>query len=195
MSGYPNQPSGYGYGAAPHGYGAPPSGQPYGAPPPSQPYSANPYGAAPPVASPYSAPYSSGPKPSGDHSHSYGSGYPPSSVPSYPSPFASLVPSAFPPNTDPTVIACFQLADQDGSGLIDDKELQRALSSYNQPFSLRTVHLLMYHFTNTNTRKIGNLFNPLSRFASIAFAVKFGSGILGFSLILAEGMDLLAYYT
>lgn len=52
-------------------------------------------------------------------------------------------------------MACFQVADQDGSGLIDDKELQRALSSYNQSFSLRTVHLLMYLFTSTNSRKIG----------------------------------------
>ena len=47
------------------------------------------------------------------------------------------------------------MADQDGSGFIDDKELQRALSGYNQSFSMRTVHLLMYLFTNTNTRKIG----------------------------------------
>jgi spore coat protein CotF len=39
--------------------------------------------------------------------------------------------------------------------MIDDKELQQALSSYNQSFSLRTVHLLMYLFTNTNVRKIG----------------------------------------
>lgn len=53
------------------------------------------------------------------------------------------------------MIACFQVADQDGSGFIDDKELQRALSSYNQSFGLRTVHLLMYLFTNNNTRKIG----------------------------------------
>lgn len=48
------------------------------------------------------------------------------------------------------------MADQDGSGLIDDKELMRALSGgANSTFSLRTVHLLMYLFTNTNTRKIG----------------------------------------
>ena len=46
-------------------------------------------------------------------------------------------------------------ADRDGSGVIDDKELQSALSGYNQSFSLRTVHLLMYIFTNTNVRKIG----------------------------------------
>ncbi|CAA6663587.1 unnamed protein product [Spirodela intermedia] len=59
------------------------------------------------------------------------------------------------PGTDPSLVACFQAADQDGSGLIDDKELQRALSSYNQSFSIRTVHLLMYLFTGTNVHKIG----------------------------------------
>ncbi|KAI9080781.1 hypothetical protein K1719_037294 [Acacia pycnantha] len=160
MSEYPNKP-GHGY-----GYGAPPSGQPYGSAPP---YSANPYGASPPphgqgnpyapASAPYAAPYAPpGQKPPKDNFQSHGGssgGYPPSSAPSYSSPFATLVPSAFPPGSDPSVIACFQIADQDGSGLIDDKELQMALSSYNQSFSLRTVHLLMYHFTNTNVRKIG----------------------------------------
>ncbi|KAL8493927.1 hypothetical protein ACS0TY_024906 [Phlomoides rotata] len=160
MSNYPPNPSGY----------------PYGGPPPSQSYSSAPYGAPPqggpppnqppspyaPVAAPYgapSAPHGHG-APSAPHGHdapnqSYG-GYPtpPPSAP-YGSPFAALVPSAFPPGTDPSVIACFQVADQDGSGFIDDKELQRALSSYNQSFGLRTVHLLMYLFTNNNTRKIG----------------------------------------
>ncbi|GAB2267181.1 Probable calcium-binding protein cml50 [Dionaea muscipula] len=95
----------------------------------------------------------------------YGSSAPPSygsSVQPYGSPFAGLVPSVFAPGTDPNIIACFQLADQDGSGLIDDRELQRALSSYEQSFSLRTVHLLMYNFTNTNSRKIGpKEFTPL----------------------------------
>ncbi|XP_028789549.1 probable calcium-binding protein CML49 [Neltuma alba] len=163
MSEYPNKPPGHGYG---YGYGAPPSGQPYGSSPP---YSANPYGAAPPphgqgnpyapAAAPYAAPYAPpGQKPHKDNFQTHGGssgGYPPASAPSYPSPFATLVPSAFPPGADPSVIACFQIADQDGSGLIDDKELQMALSSYNQSFSLRTVRLLMYHFTNTNIRKIG----------------------------------------
>ncbi|KAL3533720.1 hypothetical protein ACH5RR_007241 [Cinchona calisaya] len=182
MSGYPHN---YGYGApppysapplssaqpygAPSPYGAPPpsSAQPYGAPPPPQ-HGQSPYA---PVSTPYSAPsappYSSDPtkppkdnKPSG--SAPYGAGPPPSAhygasapPPPYGSPFASLVPSAFPPGTDPNIIACFQIADQDGSGFIDDKELQRALSSYNQSFSMRTVNLLMYHFTNSNARKIG----------------------------------------
>ncbi|KAL2465983.1 putative calcium-binding protein CML49 [Abeliophyllum distichum] len=165
MSGYHNNPSGY----------------PYGAPPPSQSYSSAPYGAPasgqPPhgqssaygSGTPYAAPSAPPNKPPKDNlqahapsSTPYGapqpySGYPapPPSAPHGSSPFASLVPSAFPPGTDPNVIACFQVADQDGSGLIDDNELQRALSSYNQSFSLRTVHLLMYLFTNTNTRKIG----------------------------------------
>uniref|UniRef100_A0A0E0F975 EF-hand domain-containing protein n=1 Tax=Oryza meridionalis TaxID=40149 RepID=A0A0E0F975_9ORYZ len=136
---------GGGYGAPPStqpygsggGYGAPPSTKPqsyggggYGAPPSSQPYGA-PYGAPPPSSAPYGAPGG------------------------YGSPFASLVPSAFPPGTDPNVVACFQAADRDGSGMIDDKELQSALSGYSQSFSLRTVHLLMYLFTNTNVRKIG----------------------------------------
>ncbi|KAJ6300562.1 hypothetical protein OIU76_021370 [Salix suchowensis] len=80
-------------------------------------------------------------------------GYPPAPYGS--SPFAALLPSTFPPGTDPSIVACFQVADLDGSGIIDDKELQRALSGYNQSFSLRTVHLLMYLFTNTNARKIG----------------------------------------
>ncbi|KAM0046820.1 putative calcium-binding protein CML48/49/50 [Helianthus debilis subsp. tardiflorus] len=120
--------------------------QPYGAPQPSAQYGAPPQTKPPkdhnkPSSSPYGAPQPGG-------------GYPTGQGP-YGSPFAALVPSTFPPGTDPSVIACFQVADQDGSGIIDDKELQRALSSYNQSFSIRTVHLLMYLFTNTNTRKIG----------------------------------------
>lgn len=64
------------------------------------------------------------------------------------------------------------MADRDRSGFIDDNELQSTLSSYNQKFSLRTVHLLMYHFTNTNIRKIGPLeftavFHSLQNWRSI----------------------------
>ncbi|XP_071686571.1 calcium-binding protein CBP-like [Rutidosis leptorrhynchoides] len=177
--GAPAQP--YGAPAQPYGapaanpYGAP--AQPYGQPPHGQPNQspyapvASPYGA--PAASPYSAP--SAPygapepqtKPPKDHNKPssaaagspYGAPQPGGGYPhapgSYGSPFSALLPSTFPPGTDPNVVACFQVADQDGSGVIDDKELQRALSSYNQSFSIRTVHLLMYLFTNTNTRKIG----------------------------------------
>ncbi|KAL2480685.1 putative calcium-binding protein CML49 [Abeliophyllum distichum] len=173
MSGYPpnQQPSGYPYGAPPPSqsyssapYGAPPQGPPH--PGQSSAYSvvSTPY--SDPSAPPYTNP-SDPHKPPKDHSYSqpsapYGApapqsygGYPPPPSAPYGSPFAALVPSAFPPGTDPNVIAGFRAADQDGSGFIDDKELQRALSSYNQSFSLRTVHLLMYLFTNTNTRKIG----------------------------------------
>ncbi|CAK7342662.1 unnamed protein product [Dovyalis caffra] len=172
MSGYPHQPAGYGYGPPPsqqtQPYGsAPPYSSPYGAPQqPSAPYgtapqAAAPYGAAQPAA-PYGSPYGApapGTKPPKDKPHasapSVPGGYPPAP---YGSPFSALLPSTFPPGTDPSIIACFQLADQDGSGLIDDNELQRALSSYNQSFSLRTVRLLMYLFTNTNTRKIAECY-------------------------------------
>ncbi|XP_060185967.1 calcium-binding protein CBP-like [Lycium barbarum] len=135
MSGYPQNPSGHGYGQPPppHPY----SSAPYGGAPPS---SARPYGGAPPSYGVPAQVHSSAPP----HSGPYGS-----------NPFSTLTPSIFSPGTDPNVISCFQMADQDGSGLIDDKELQKALSSYNQSFGLRTVHLLMYLFTNTNIRKIG----------------------------------------
>ncbi|KAL6145194.1 hypothetical protein ACLB2K_055882 [Fragaria x ananassa] len=177
MSGYPHPPPNYGYGSAP------PPGKPYSSAPP--PYGAPPPGSAPPnqhqhQPSPYgapSAPYASPPPPQGSggygapyaappqggagfpapgppHGGGGGGGYP-SPAPGYGSPFAALVPSSFPPGTDPNVVACFQIADQDGSGFIDDKELQKALSSYNQSFSMRTVHLLMYLFTQSNSRKIG----------------------------------------
>ncbi|KAH8506601.1 hypothetical protein H0E87_013420 [Populus deltoides] len=167
MSGYPHPQAGYGYGQPqqPQPYGsAAPYPSPYGAPPqPSAPYGTAPqpaaaYGAAQPAA-PYGHPFGApapapGTKPPKDKPQaSAPGGYP--SAPYVSSPFASLMPSTFPPGTDPSIVACFQVADQDGSGLVDDKELQRALSSYNQSFSLRTVHLLMYLFTNTNTRKIG----------------------------------------
>ncbi|KAE8726933.1 putative calcium-binding protein CML49 [Hibiscus syriacus] len=158
--GYPQHPAGYGYGAppsqpytaAPYTAGALPPPLPYGAP-----YGAAPYGAP---SAPYSAPPGEKPKKDKLGAHGvggappvHGGNYPP--MGGYASPFAALMPSAFPPGTDPNIVSCFQMADQDGSGFIDDKELQRALSSYNQSFSLRTVHLLMYLFTNTNTRKIG----------------------------------------
>lgn len=151
MSGYPHPQPGYGYGAPPPSqpqqpYGAPaaPYAAPYGTP--SAPYGAPsaPYGAP---SAPYGAPQ--GEKPPKNNMQAPAGGFP------YGSPFAALLPSAFPPGTDPSIVACFQMADQDSSGFIDDKELQRALSSYNQTFSMRTVGLLMYLFTNTNTRKIG----------------------------------------
>lgn len=175
MSGYPHAPPNYGYGSS-QAYPYTSGQTPYGVPPPT---SQGP--PAPPYATPYaapSAPYApshQGGKPPKDKPSPYGApppptvpgaygvGAPPPSAPSgyptaappYGSPFASLLPPQFPPGTDPNVVACFQLADSDGSGLIDDKELQNALSSYNHTFSMRTVRLLMYNFTNANTRKIG----------------------------------------
>ncbi|RWR76096.1 putative calcium-binding protein CML49 [Cinnamomum micranthum f. kanehirae] len=169
MAGYP---PGSGSGS---GYGAPYGSNPY-APP------AQPYGSAPPQ---YGAPYAQPggekpPKEGKENKHQqqqqYGYGAPPPAAypaPSaYGSPFAALVPSAFPPGTDPSLVSCFQMADQDGSGFIDDKELQRALSSYNQTFSLRTVHLLMYLFTNSNTRKIGP-----KEFTSVFYSLQNWRGI------------------
>ncbi|XP_049400654.1 calcium-binding protein CBP-like isoform X1 [Solanum stenotomum] len=165
---------------SPYGAGAPPYGDPHKPPKENKPQSSSPYGGAGAgyPAPPPSAPYGDPNKPPKD-SHSqpsapYG-GYhapPPAGPYGASSPFASLVPSAFPPGTDPNIIACFQLADQDGSGLIDDKELQKALSSYNQSFSLRTVHLLMYLFTNTNTRKIGP-----KEFTSVFYSLQEWRGI------------------
>ncbi|XP_010269669.1 PREDICTED: probable calcium-binding protein CML50 [Nelumbo nucifera] len=180
MAGYPPGPPGYGYGAPPpqpYGsapYGAPPAQPyapvaPYGAPsahyvptekPPKDKHQgaglAQPYAPAAPYGAP-SAPYGHAPgeKPPKDKHNGMG-GYPPAAAPlPFASPFAALLPSGFPPGTDPTLVACFQAADQDGSGFIDDKELQRALSTYSQSFSIRTVRLLMYLFTGTNTYKIG----------------------------------------
>ncbi|XP_074567868.1 calcium-binding protein CBP-like [Curcuma longa] len=170
MAGYP---PGSGYPP----YGAPPAGQPYaygspyGVPPP-------PHGAAAPSAPPAGA---KPPKEGKAQSHGqpqpgyYGHSAPPvASAPPHPypapygaGPFASLLPSVFPPGTDPNVVACFQAADRDGSGIIDDKELQQALSSYNQSFSMRTVHLLMYLFTSTNVRKIGP-----KEFASVFYSLQ-----------------------
>ncbi|KAJ4882398.1 putative calcium-binding protein CML50 [Raphanus sativus] len=143
--GAPPRPSQGGYGATPpqgvSGYGAPP--RPYGG-----------YGAAPPPSViPEYGGYGAPPRPATSSGHGGYGGYPPQG--SYGSPFASLIPSGFAPGTDPNIVACFQAADQDGSGFIDDKELQGALSSYQQRFSMRTVHLLMYLFTNTNAMKIG----------------------------------------
>ncbi|KAL1201482.1 putative calcium-binding protein CML50 [Cardamine amara subsp. amara] len=139
----------YGSYGAPSGYGAPPPHGPsdygsYGAGP--RPTAPSGYGGTPPPGISEYGGYGAPPRPA------YG-GYPPQA--SYGSPFGSLIPSGFAPGTDPNIVACFQAADQDCSGFIDDKELQGALSSYLQRFSMRTVHLLMYLFTNSNAMKIG----------------------------------------
>ncbi|KAI3907126.1 hypothetical protein MKW92_015247 [Papaver armeniacum] len=74
------------------------------------------------------------------------------------SPFSpsGMLPSSFPKGTNPEIVKCFQMVDQDKSGFIDDKELQRALSSVQQSFSLRTIHLLMHlHTNNPKVRQLG----------------------------------------
>ncbi|KAL8162955.1 hypothetical protein V2J09_014444 [Rumex salicifolius] len=79
-------------------------------------------------------------------------------------PFCALVPSSFPPGTDPKFIDCFNRIDKDRSGLICDQELMAALSNFDQRFSLRTVHLLMYMFTGSNSKVVGpKEFVPLVR--------------------------------
>ncbi|XP_042475791.1 probable calcium-binding protein CML48 [Macadamia integrifolia] len=54
----------------------------------------------------------------------------------------------FPPGTHPEIIRSFQMVDSDRSGFIDELELQRALSSGYQNFSLRTIQFLMFLFKN-----------------------------------------------
>ncbi|GAA0140564.1 hypothetical protein LIER_01884 [Lithospermum erythrorhizon] len=138
---YPNQNPTYNYTAPP------PPGPTYGGPPQPGPYPAYEYNQPPPATTPYGGP-----------PQAYGG---PSAPPYKPTPTqppyggGGYGAPTFPAGTDPNLIACFQMADRDGSGFIDDKELQTTLSSYNQSFTIRTVHLLMYNFTNTNATKIG----------------------------------------
>lgn len=56
--------------------------------------------------------------------------------------------SSFPAGTHPDVIRSFQMVDRDRSGYIDDKELQQALCSGYQRFSIGTIRLLMFLFKN-----------------------------------------------
>ncbi|KAI3688104.1 hypothetical protein L1987_81812 [Smallanthus sonchifolius] len=83
----------------------------------------NPSPSAPPLPEPQSQP---------NHTYSY------QSMPS------------FPPGTHPEVIRSFQMVDLDRSGFIDAKELQQALNTGYQKFSLRTIRLLMLQFMNPN---------------------------------------------
>uniref|UniRef100_A0A453QV06 EF-hand domain-containing protein n=1 Tax=Aegilops tauschii subsp. strangulata TaxID=200361 RepID=A0A453QV06_AEGTS len=55
---------------------------------------------------------------------------------------------AFPPGTHPDVERAFRAADRDGSGSIDEGELQAALSDAHHRFSIRTVRLLMFLFSD-----------------------------------------------
>ncbi|GAB4824697.1 hypothetical protein Ancab_007562 [Ancistrocladus abbreviatus] len=88
-------------------------------------------------------------------------GYPsttPPSASSYPSPYGygygygygqqHQQQISFPPGTDPEIIRVYQVVDRDGSGFIDDTELQKALSSGYYHFNIRTIRLLMFLFKN-----------------------------------------------
>ncbi|XP_062195794.1 calcium-binding protein CBP-like [Phragmites australis] len=104
------------------------------------------YGQAPPPSAPPAPPSSS-------YGHGQG-GYPPS----YPPPLQTaggfgfgFGGVAFPPGTHPDVERAFRAADRDGSGAIDEHELQGALSSAYHRFSIRTVRLLMFLFINPAT--------------------------------------------
>ncbi|KAK9664391.1 hypothetical protein RND81_14G038400 [Saponaria officinalis] len=61
--------------------------------------------------------------------------------------------------TNPLMIEFFNMIDTDGDGLINDKEVQSALSSsvsFNNGCSLNTVRLLMFKFSHSsNSRVIG----------------------------------------
>ncbi|KAJ3681556.1 hypothetical protein LUZ60_016045 [Juncus effusus] len=71
-----------------------------------------------------------------------------SSPPAQPQPQQGGYNNYFPPGTNPEVIRCFQAVDRDGSGSIDERELQLALSSGYHSFSIRTVRLLLFLFKN-----------------------------------------------
>ncbi|KAI8524344.1 hypothetical protein RHMOL_Rhmol13G0143200 [Rhododendron molle] len=104
------------------------------------------------------------------HSQSYAPSAPPAPDPNgsgYPYPpaptnyyghtsYGSHGHSDFPPGTHPEVIRSFQMVDRDRSGFIDESELQLALSSGYQRFSLDTIRLLMFLFKNPReSQRIG----------------------------------------
>lgn len=80
--------------------------------------------------------------------------------------------SAFPPGTHPEVIRSFQMVDRDRSGFIEDMELQQALSSGYQKFSLRTIRLLVFLFKNPSesSLRIGVLSGFIYFFLTLSFS-------------------------
>ncbi|KAH7293864.1 hypothetical protein KP509_28G045800 [Ceratopteris richardii] len=133
---------------------APPAPQPWqqqgNFPPHGSFHGSGPYAHPPPSSVPYGPPGSAPwPAPSYPSStHPYG-GYPPQQ------PYGStFMKASFPPGTDPEIVSTFQAADRDGSGLIDEYELQRTLS-VTQPFSLRTVRLMIHLFGSKDSKRIG----------------------------------------
>ncbi|XP_040382823.1 probable calcium-binding protein CML48 [Oryza brachyantha] len=126
----------YGYNS--YAYGSTPS-----APPAS---SSSSYG----YASPPSAPPMTSSSLSCPCEHGGGGGYPSSTYPpqAYPMGMGMGGFVSFPPGTHPDVERAFRAADRDGSGSIDERELQDALSSAYHRFSIRTVRLLVFLFNN-----------------------------------------------
>ncbi|KAF2920921.1 hypothetical protein DAI22_08g248200 [Oryza sativa Japonica Group] len=121
----------YGYG----GYGSTPSA------PPASSYGYTTTPSAPPASSSSSYGYGHG-----------GGGYPSSTYPPPPPSSSQAYPMGmggflvFPPGTHPDVERAFRAVDRDGSGSIDERELQDALSSAYHRFSIRTVRLLLFLF-------------------------------------------------
>jgi len=124
----------------------------------------------PPIAHPYhpppssSANYSNYPHQSQPQTAGYGPG---SSYGYYQNP--PNYGSGFPPGTDPQVIQSFQMVDRDCSGFVEEKELQQALSSGYQRFSLRTIRLLIFLFKNPSEYfpRIGEFGEKKTYFAGI----------------------------
>lgn len=88
-----------------------------------------------------------------NYAYNYGSNQNPNTATGYGGLYGYQTPSSttsFPPGTHPEVIRSFQMVDLDRSGFIDVKELQQALSSAYQKFSIRTIRLLMFQFRNPN---------------------------------------------
>ncbi|KAF7099695.1 hypothetical protein CFC21_101299 [Triticum aestivum] len=154
---------GHGQGYAPSSSSPYGNGQGYGQGNGYAPSSSSPYGngqgygqgngyapSAPPAPTPSSSPYG--------YSYGYGQG-------GYPPPmgggFGGAV--AFPPGTHPDVERAFRAVDRDGSGSIDEGELQAALSDAYHRFSIRTVRLLMFLFSNAQ------LASPRSRMGPAEF--------------------------
>ncbi|PKA65760.1 putative calcium-binding protein CML48 [Apostasia shenzhenica] len=63
----------------------------------------------------------------------------------------------FPPGTHPEIVRSFHAVDLDRSGFIEETELQAALSSGYQKFSVRTIRLLMFLFGKRTLRRLGLL--------------------------------------
>lgn len=115
-----------------------------------------------------------------NYNYNYGQPQNPTSAGAYGSPYgyqptpSGYTPApSFPPGTHPEVIRSFQTVDSDRSGFIDARELQRALSNGYQPFSLRTIRLLMFLFGNPadplriGPKEFADLWNCLGQWRGI----------------------------